>query len=483
MNPEQLAALDSVFVTMDSPNAPLHIGCVIELETSDETTRDPIRRFEEIRLHIEQRLGRAEILRRRIVRVPFDLGPPLLVDDPEFDLSFHIVRRAVPSPGGPKELEALIGRIMARQLAPDRPLWEISVVEGLASGGHALLAKVHHALADGISGVTVFAGLFDLGPEVGQIEPLPELDEVEPLPTPVEMLARSSSELIRRPGAVLEALGSSLERLAAKVDVMTGAVPSMDDLTPSGPSLLAAPTTSLSGMVSYARNFERFCVNIADVKAAAAPYGGTVTDFAMTVVGGGLRQLLEHRGELPAKDLICFTPINIRAPGKEGELGNLISGRLDPLLVHIEDPFERLAALAERGREARSDDEPHADFINELAEAAGPAVASLAGKVISAFDLFEHLPNVANCIVSSVPGPPVPLWCAGERIVRASPIGPLMFNQALNITLLGYAEILEFGILACAKKVPDSALFCEFLEKEAAVLLGCDPAEGDVSVS
>ena len=98
MNPEQLAALDSVFVTMDSPNAPLHIGCVIELETSDETTRDPIRRFEEIRLHIEQRLGRAEILRRRIVRVPFDLGPPLLVDDPEFDLSFHIVRRAVPSP-------------------------------------------------------------------------------------------------------------------------------------------------------------------------------------------------------------------------------------------------------------------------------------------------------------------------------------------------------------------------------------------------
>ena len=475
MSSEPLAALDSVFETMDSANAPLHIGVLIELEHRESTTKDPIARFGEIRNHIEDRLGKAAVLRRRVLRVPFDLGPPLLIDDPDFDIDFHVVRRAVPSPGGPKELEALIARVMARPLAPDRPLWEISVIEGLANGGHALLAKVHHALADGVSGVTVFAGLFDLGPESGDLLPIEELDVPPPLPSPMELLARSSSELLRRPGAILEALGSGLERLAGKVDEITGAADVTEEEPPTGPTLLDAPRTALSGTVSYARNFERFCLDLTDVKDLTSPIGGTVTDFAMAVVGGGLRRLLEERGEEVDRDLVCFTPVNIRVPGTEGDLGNMISGKLDPLMVDILDPFERLAALSERSRDVREAGERPADFINELAEAAGPAVASFAGRLISAFDLFEHLPNVANVIISSVPGPPVPLWCAGEQIVRASPMGPLMFNQALNITVLGYAGTLEFGILACAKKVPDAAVLCEFLEQEAAVLLSRNP--------
>ena len=472
MSGEALHALDSVFVTMDSANAPLHVGMLIELEHRSSTTSDRIARFGEIRQHIEDRLGNVAVLRRRILRVPFDLGPPLLVDDPEFDIDFHVVRRAVPSPGGAKELEALIARVMARPLAPDRPLWEISVIEGMANGGHALLAKVHHALADGVSGVTVFSGLFDLGPDVAPPAEQAPVDDAPPLPSPIELLARSSSELLRRPGAILEALGSTLERLAGKVDELTGAAVPDEDEVSGGPTLLDAPRTPLTGTVSYARNFERFRVDLGAVKAATSPYGGTVTDFAMAIVGGALRTLLEARGEVVERDLVCFTPVNIRVPGTEGDLGNMISGKLDPLMVEILDPFERLAALSARSREVREAGERPADFINELAEAAGPAVASFAGRVISAFDLFEHLPNVANVIVSSVPGPPVPLWCAGEQIVRASPMGPLMFNQALNITLLGYAGTLEFGILACAKKVPDAALLCRLLEEEAATLLG-----------
>ena len=179
MTAEALTALDSVFVTMDSANAPLHIGIVLELEHRASTPADPIDRFAEIRQHIEDRLGNVAVLRRRILRVPFDLGPPVLVDDPDFDIDFHVVRRAVPSPGGPRELEALIARVMARSLAPDRPLWEISVLEGMANGGHALLAKVHHSLADGVSGVTVFAGLFDLGPDA--VAP-PQSEAVEDAP-------------------------------------------------------------------------------------------------------------------------------------------------------------------------------------------------------------------------------------------------------------------------------------------------------------
>jgi hypothetical protein len=165
-------------------------------------------------------------------------------------------------------------------------------------------------------------------------------------------------------------------------------------------------------------------------------------------------------------------PVNIRVPGTEGDLGNKISGRLVPLQALVVDPVERLAAISLQNREFKETHDEPGDLLNEIAEAAGPAVASLAGRVISAFDLFDHLPNVANVIISSVPGPPVPLWCAGQRIVRASPMGPLMFNQALNITLLGYCGTLEFGILGCARRVPDAARLLELLEEEAASLLG-----------
>ena len=143
-----------------------------------------------------------------------------------------------------------------------------------------------------------------------------------------------------------------------------------------------------------------------------------------------------------------------------------------PLATLIEDPHERLATLVARSKVIKEGGVSQNDFLSEVANAVGPAMASAAGKVIDAFGLFEMLPNVANLVLSSVPGPPVPLWCSGQQIVRASPMGPLMFNQALNITLLGYCDSLEFGILGCSKKVPDAALLRELVEDEATLLVG-----------
>ena len=465
MKAESLSGMDSVFVTLDAANAPLHIGIVLELEPNDATTRDPQVRFSEIKATIEKRLGNLSVLRRRVIRVPFDLGPPQLVDDPDFDISFHVVRRAVPSPGDAKQVEALIGRIMARSLSPDRPLWEISVIVGREQGRTAILMKIHHALADGVSGVAVFAELFDLDPTSPREAKDAKAHVAAPIPSQVELLARSSSELLRRPAAALEALGSTLERMADRVDEL------VKDLASSTPSLLAAPRTSLSGTVSYARNFERFKLDLQQVKEVARSHGGTVTDFAMTIVGGALRRLLEERGETPDADLVAFMPVNIRAPGTEGELGNRISARLVPMASQTRDPFDRLDMLVANGKALSKTEDADSDFLNEVADAAGPTVASMAGRLIDAFDLFDHLPPVANVVVSSIPGPPVPLWCAGQKIVRATPLGPLMLNQSLNITLLSYIDTLEFGILACAKKVPDATLLREFLIEEAQMLL------------
>jgi WS/DGAT/MGAT family acyltransferase len=489
MNPEALSALDSVFVTMDAANAPLHIGALIELEAPDGAIADHQERFERIKARVEERLSTIAVLRRRVVRVPFDLGQPILVDDPDFDLSFHIVRRAVPAPGSQVEMDALCARIMATPLAPDRPMWELSVIEGLEGDRTGLLIRLHHALADGVSGVAVFAGLFDLEPEPAAtvaIEESGEDDEVPPIPSPVDMLARSSSELLRRPGAILEAIGSSLERLAGRVDELMGVAEAGEGYDAG---LFDAPPTSMSGTISHARLFVRLRLDLADVKAAARRNGGTVTDFAVSVVGGALRRLLSERGEHPSKDLIAFVPVNIRRPGTEEHLGNRIAARLVPLDSLIENPFDRFEAVIERSAKAKAREQPMTDVINDLAEAAGPALASFAGKVVSAFELFDLLPPGANVIVSSLPGPTFPLYCAGEQIVSVAPIGPLMFNQGLNVTVLSYCEHIEFGMLACARRVSDVDRFRELLADEVATLLGTDepavveePDEGSLEV-
>jgi diacylglycerol O-acyltransferase / wax synthase len=465
---QHLEGLDSVFVTMDAPNTPLHVGVLLELEPDESTTLDPSLRFEEIQTTIIKRLGSLPELHRRFVRVPFDLGSPIIIDDPDFDISFHVVRRAIASPGGPEELEALVARIMARPLAPDRPMWEISVIEGLENGRTGILAKIHHALADGISGVTVFASLFDLSPD--QPRDIIEISTppTSSVPSAIEMFSSATGEMLRRPIEVVGVVGSALERMAGRVEHV------VNQLASSTPTLLAAPKTSLSGTVSHSRNFERLCLSLPQVKDVARSHGGTVTDVATTITGGAIRRLLELRGEAPDKELVAFMPVSIRVPGTEGQLGNRVSGRLVPMATELMDPFVRLEALTERSRAAKAKGMPQSDFFGDLADALGPAAASMAGRVVSAFELFEYLPNVANVILSSVPGPSFPLWCSGERIVRASPMGPLMFNQALNITLLSYCDILEFGILGCAKKVPDAALLRELMEDEATRLLGVE---------
>jgi len=405
--------------------------------------------------------------------VPFDLGQPILVDDPDFDLAFHVVRRAVPSPGSSVELEALVARVMATPLAPDRPMWEISVVEGLEGGRTALIIKLHHALSDGVAGVSEFAGLFDLEASPGPVEIAAEPEPAAPIPSAIDMLTRSSSELLRRPGAILEAIGSSLERLAERVDEVMGSTEG--GTTPThGAGLLDAPQTALSGTISHARRFVRLHLSLPAVKEAARRHSGTVTDFAVSITGGALRRLLSERGQAPGQDLVAFVPVNIRVPGTEGELGNRISARLVPLDSEVRDPLDRMDAVVLRSKSAKSCEEQESDALNDLAEAAGPALASLAGKVVGAFELFDHLPSGANVIISSVPGPPVALYCAGQRIERVAPVGPLMFNQSLNVTLMSYCDSLELGVLACARKVPDVDRFRELLEEEAAAILDVD---------
>jgi diacylglycerol O-acyltransferase / wax synthase len=467
MSFQQLDPLDSAFVTLEVPGAPLHIGVIIEMEVPDDGL-DSKQRFDLLKANIAARMHEIPVLTKRVLRTPFDLAWPVIAEDPEFDIDAHVIRRAVTSPGGDDQLDALAARVMSRELAPDRPLWELNYIEGLANGRAAVIMKVHHALADGVSGAATVAGLFDLSPEVRvPTPPAPRTTPIESLPSPLELLSRTSGELIKRPVALMEVVAAALERVADMVEQAAASF-GEEKVEDHQPSILQAKTTSINGTPGYAKKFKRLRVSLPEVKVAAKSRGASVTDFVMASVSGGLRRLFEERGEELAADLVAFVPISVRSPGTEGEMGNQISAMLSELRTDIADPEERLRLIAASSKEAaKVQRDKSARLLMNLANAAGPTVASVAGRTLAALQLFEHLPPIANLTVSSVPGPPIPLWLSGHRVATVAPLGPLMAGLALNVTVISYCDQLEYGLLACTRRVPELALLRDYIEEEA----------------
>ena len=468
MTYEALDPLDSAFVTLEVPSAPLHIGVIIELDVADDL--DPKSRFDVIKANVAARVHEIPVLTQRILRTPFDLAWPVRAADPDFDIDFHVVRRAVPSPGGEAELDALVGRVMSRELVPDRPLWELNVIEGLADGRAAIVLKIHHALADGVSGAATFARLFDISPSVR--EPAPRLDDVapEPLPTPLELLSRTAGELLRRPGALVDVVAAGMERAADVIErVARGADDDNDDASERRQlSIFEAQRTSINGTPGHSKKFTRLRVDLNQVKVATKARGASVTDFVMATVSGGLRRFFDARGEVLTKDVIAFVPINVRRQGAEDEMGNQISAMLLGLRADIEDPEERIRAITHaQAAAAEQQREQSAKLLMNLAAAAGPTITSAAGRSLAALELYDHLPPVANVVVSSVPGPPIPLWLSGHKVATAAPLGPLMAGLALNVTVFGYVDQLEYGLLGCARLIPELADLRDYIAEEA----------------
>jgi WS/DGAT/MGAT family acyltransferase len=242
--------------------------------------------------------------------------------------------------------------------------------------------------------------------------------------------------------------------------------------TPRLPSIFEARRTSLNGRAGVEKIYHRMRVPLADAKRAAKYHGASVTDFVTATTSGALRRLLEDRGEELQRDLIAFVPINVRGEGDTSAMGNQISGMLVALHTDIDDPVERLASIA-RDSAKTVDVQRHrgAQMFQEMPRVLGPTVLSYGGKMVDAFGLFDVLPPMANLMLSSVPGPPIPLWLSGHRVVSAAPVGPLLGPFSLNVTVLGFEQNLEFGMLGCANAMPDLAKLRDYLVEEATKLI------------
>jgi WS/DGAT/MGAT family acyltransferase len=431
----------------------------------------PSTRHTQIRRVIAQRLHLVAPFRQRALRVPFGLHHPVWVDDPDFELDDHLSRASLPSPGGRAELDAFVAAAMSRQLDPDRPLWEMYIVEGLAGDRTALIAKVHHAILDGVSGASMLAAFLDLSPRA-RVVPTPiGAWDPDPLPGSAQMLRYAAASISHQPARALGALGAGVEALA-DVGMHNRELQQRGASPP--PAFFSAPRTSLNGAVSNRKRFTSLSIPLDDVKLVRHAFGCTVNDVILAGVAGGVQRVLGVRGETVEQPLVAFVPVSTRPEGEGELLGNQVSGMLVSLATDEADPVRRLAAIAESSRVAKEQERIHRGrLVGDLAQLAFPGLASRLARAAAGSKLFDRVRPPFNVTVSGVKGPDFALFCAGSRVAAMYPVGPITEGVGLNVTIFSYLDQLQFGLLACRKLLPELDALAVSVDDALGELVGC----------
>jgi diacylglycerol O-acyltransferase len=400
--------------------------------------------------------------RQKARQIPFDLGPPVWVDDEHFDLGYHLRRTALPAPGGDAELAALIGRVMAARLDRDRPLWEYWLVERLHGGRWALISKVHHCMVDGVSGTDLYGVLLDPTPTPRPPQP----DDWHPAsePTSLALAAGALRGLAAVPVTQVRAAAGALHRPG----VLTGrARDTVRGLAELSGALLPARRSSLTGPLSAARRFAVARGSVADVSAVRKRYGGTFNDVVLTAVAGGFRRVLLEAGEEAAPGTVrALVPVSTRLAGQESIRDNRVSLMLAQLPVDVADPVERLGAVRE-----------HLDHLKAVHEAeAGAAVTGLAALgpfplVATPVRLAAHVPQRSIVTTTTnVPGPRKPLYALGRRLLEVIPYVPIASTVRTGVAIMSYCDRLTIGVTGDFESAAAVAVLARGIEDELSAL-------------
>jgi WS/DGAT/MGAT family acyltransferase len=443
---QRLSGLDATFLYLETPSNHMHVASTAVF---DPSTVPGGYSFDKVKALVESRLHLAPPFRRRLAEVPFQLHHPLWVEDPDFDLDYHIRRAGLPSPGGELELAEFAAEVMSRPLDRSRPLWEMYVVEGLENGLIATITKTHHAAIDGVSGAELTVALMDLTPEPAVMVPDEEW-KGERIPTDFELLGWAVNSLARQPLAGLKAARRTLEA------VMTLRRHNREPSVTPPPAPFSAPRTSFNGAITPHRKFAFTQIALDDVKMVKNALGGTVNDVVLALCAGALKTYLGDRDEQLDGPLVAMVPISVRTDDLKGTMGNQVSQMLVGLATDIDDPVERLHSISGGTAHAKEQDKAiGADTLTNWAEFAAPAVAARAARLYSNMKLADRHRPLFNVTISNVPGPNFPLYSAGSRMVAMYPMGPIMDGGGLNITVMSYMGTMYFGLVACRETVPE----------------------------
>jgi diacylglycerol O-acyltransferase len=469
----QLTSLDAQFLALETPRQSGHVGALAILDDSER----PGGRLtiDDICSLMSERLSLLPPLRWRLTEVPLGLDYPYWIEDPDFDLDFHVRELALPPPGTDAKLAEQVARIVARPLDRSRPLWELYLIHGLEGGGVGMLTKIHHALIDGLSGAEIMGVLFDLAPE-GR-----ELDEAPPVrpdrePSDMEMLARGLAGLPRYPVRMLRSLPAALPNLS---ETPFSGLPGTEAIsrvadrvqrTVSGDAnkatrtSLRAPKTSFNGRVSAHRRFAFGQLSLDEVKEVKNEYGFTVNDVVVAICTGAARRWLIEHGELPTEPLVAQIPVSVRTSEQAGTYGNRIMLMSAPLFTNLPDPIvrlrrthEALAVMKERHKALP------AELLQDANHFIPPAVFARAAR--ATFTLATSSPGrpTWNLVISNVPGPQLPLYCAGARLDANYPVSVITDGMGLNMTVMSYCGHLDFGLVADRDQMPDLWKMIEWL--------------------
>lgn len=421
--------------------------------------------FGAIKEFVASRLHLVPPFRRRIVSVPFRLNHPIWVEDPNFDLDYHIRRVGAPAPGGHRELAELAAQIASTPLDRSRPLWELYVVEGLADGNIGIVTKMHHCAVDGVSGAELMVNLFDASPEGRELDP-PEVRTPEPIPSDLEMVRHALASRARRQLGLVPLITNTARTVGTLVsrhrdpDAIVGAVP------------LTAPHTPWNAAITPHRRMSFTRVSLADVKLIKNAVGCTVNDVVLGLMGGTLRRYLEKHGGNPAQPLIAVCPVSVRGDDERGEMNNKVSAMFTSLATDVDDPIERLRTINRITRGAKEDHNAlGAHLLQDWAEHAAPTTFALAARLYSSLHLADAHRPIHNVVISNVPGPPFPLYYAGAKLEYTLPMGPVMEGAGLNITVLSYMDNVDIGFMACRELVPDVWDLADYVDDAMAELL------------
>ena len=481
----QLTSLDAQFLNVESPTTVGHVGSLIILDPSTaphgEWSLESVRAIYEPRLHL------SPPLRQRLVSVPLGLGRPYWVDDPHFDLEFHLRELALPSPGTREQLGEQVARIHARPLDRTRPLWEAYVISGLADGRAAFYSKIHHSAIDGVTGAEILETIMDVTPEPRPVEPEPEPFVPRALPSTLDLVRRGLVSMAEAPLELARTVPKSLEY----VDQLPGAanIPGTHLVSEAaglvgralgqggvdlGRRDLHAPRTPLNGQITPHRRFSFGSVPLEDVKRVKNHFEMTVNDVVMTLTASALRWWLLDHDALPTVPLVVAVPVSIRHQDIPDR--NKVSVMLAELPTHLPDPQERIEFMRASMRDAKRHFEAvPATLLQDLSNLIPMALSGLAARALFKLATVPGVPF--NLFVSNVPGPQIPLYIAGAKVEGIYPVSAVTdMTGGLNITLFSYDGSLDFGLIACREMVPDVWNLIGYLRQALAELLELVPA-------
>jgi len=454
---DRLTAVDASFLHQEGASSHMHIGGLVILEGPPPSIDDFLD-------NIRGRLHMVPRYRQKLAFPPLQAGRPLWVDDPNFNLEYHVRHTALPAPGSEEQLRRLVARIFSQRLDRSKPLWELWLVQGLEGNRVALISKTHHSLVDGVSGVDLATVLFDVGP-VPQPPEHPQAPWAPGSePTAAELIAAGVRDIVRAPieiaARAVEAATHPDRTIGAALEAAEG----IGEIAWAG--LNPAPPTPLNVDIGPHRRFRWVRNDLDDFKRVKDALGGTVNDVVLTVVAGALRTFLHSRGvRTEGLELRALVPVSVRSAHERHQLGNRLAVLRGPLPVYVADPVARLGVV----RQAM-------DGLKESKQAVGAEV--LAGvqnfappTILAQASRLNFSTRLFNLIVTNVPGPQFPLYVLGREILDIFPVAFLPDHHALAIAIMSYNGEMNFGLLADYDAVPDIDVIAEGIQDSLAELL------------